>query len=80
MSSSTLYTKENEVLSRLIREMRTAAGLTQAACAEALGKPQSYVSKIEGGTQRIDVLQLRDYCHVCGVSLPMFIKQFESSI
>lgn len=80
MSSSTLYTKENEVLSQLIREMRNAAGLTQAACAEALGKPQSYVSKIEGGSQRIDLLQLREYCCVCDVSLTAFVKKFESAI
>lgn len=80
MSSSTLYTKENEVLSQLIREMRNAAGLTQAACAEALGKPQSYVSKIEGGSQRIDLIQLKEYCTICGVSLTTFVKRFESKV
>ena len=80
MSNNTLYTKENEILTRLMREMRVAAGLTQAACAEALGKPQSYVSKIEGGTQRIDLLQLREYCSVCNVSLTAFVKRFESNI
>lgn len=80
MTSNTLYTRENEVLTLLIREMRTAAGLTQAACAEALGKPQSYVSKIEGGSQRIDLLQLRDYCSVCGTSLMNFVKRFELAL
>lgn len=80
MPSNTLYTKENEILTQLIREMRSGAGLTQVACAEALGKPQSYVSKIEGGSQRIDLLQLRDYCNVCGVSLLTFIRRFESSL
>ncbi|MBT2746590.1 MULTISPECIES: helix-turn-helix transcriptional regulator [unclassified Lysobacter] len=78
MPSSTLYTKENEILTQLMREMRIAAGLTQAACSEALAKPQSYVSKIEGGSQRIDLLQLRQYCLVCGVSLTTFVKRFES--
>lgn len=80
MASNTIYTKENEVLTQLIREMRTGAGLTQAACAEALRKPQSYVSKIEGGSQRIDLLQLREYCGVCGVSLTTFVKRFESAL
>jgi len=80
MPSHTLYTKENEVLTQLIKEMRTAAGLTQAACADALGKPQSYVSKIEGGSQRIDLLQLYDYCRVCGVSLTTFVKRFEATL
>jgi transcriptional regulator with XRE-family HTH domain len=80
MPSNTLYTKENKILIKLIREMRVAAGLTQAACAEALGKPQSYVSKIEGGTQRIDLLQLRDYCLACNVSLTAFVKRLESTL
>ena len=80
MSNNTLYTKENEILTRLMREMRVAAGLTQADCAEALGKPQSYVSKIEGGTQRIDLLQLRDYCSVCKVSLTAFVRRFEAAL
>ncbi|WP_082723948.1 helix-turn-helix domain-containing protein [Lysobacter capsici] len=80
MPSNTLYTKENEILTRLMREMRVAAGLTQAACSEALGKPQSYVSKIEGGSQRIDLLQLRDYCRVCEVSLTTFVRRFESAL
>ena len=80
MTSTTLYTRENEILTRLMREMRLATGLTQAACADSLGKPQSYVSKIEAGNQRIDLLQLREYCLVCGVSLTSFVKKFESEL
>ena len=80
MPTSTLYTKENQVLTQLMREMRVAAGLTQAACSEALGKPQSYVSKIESGNQRIDLIQLREYCSACGVSLTTFVKRFEQKI
>jgi transcriptional regulator with XRE-family HTH domain len=80
MPSSTLYTKENEILTKLMRDMRIAAGLTQATCSEALGKPQSYVSKIESGAQRIDLIQLRDYCAVCGVTLTTFVKKFELAL
>lgn len=80
MPTSTLYKKENELLTTMMREMRIAAGLTQAACAEALGKPQSFVSKVEGGSQRIDLIQLREYCVVCGSSLAAFVKRFESRL
>lgn len=80
MTTSTLYKKENELLTTMMREMRIAAGLTQAACAEALGKPQSFVSKVEGGSQRIDLIQLREYCGVCGTSLTAFVKRFESRL
>lgn len=80
MPTSTLYKKENELLTAMMREMRIAAGLTQAACAEALGKPQSYVSKVEGGSQRIDLIQLREYCGVCEISLTTFVRRFESKL
>ena len=80
MPISTLYKKENELLTKMMREMRIAAGLTQAACAEALGKPQSFVSKVEGGSQRVDLIQLREYCNVCDTSLTAFVKRFESRL
>ncbi|ALN60906.1 hypothetical protein GLA29479_18 [Lysobacter antibioticus] len=38
------------------------------------------MSKIEGGTQRIDLIQLKEYCTACDVSLATFVKRFESKI
>ena len=78
--TKSLYNKENTALARLIREMRVTAGLTQAECAEALGRPQSFVSNVESGDRRLDLLQLREYCAVCGVSLTSFIKRFEAAL
>lgn len=37
---------------------RTEAGLTQVALAERLGKPQSFVSKMERGERRLDIVEL----------------------
>lgn len=36
---------------------RLAAGLTQRGFAEKLGKHQSYVSKVESGARRLDVIE-----------------------
>jgi len=36
---------------------RLAAGLTQRGFAEKLGKHQSYVSKVESGARRLDVVE-----------------------
>lgn len=36
---------------------RQEAGLTQQELADALGKPQSYVSKYERGERRLDVIE-----------------------
>ena len=40
-----------------LAELRQSVGLTQAALAKKLGRPQSYVSKVEAGDRRIDVVE-----------------------
>jgi ribosome-binding protein aMBF1 (putative translation factor) len=40
-----------------VREAREQAGLTQVDAARALGRPQSFVAKIEAGQRRVDVIE-----------------------
>ena len=56
-----LYTKEQAAFVRLLKQVRREAGLRQGDLAERLGKPQSFVSKIESGERRLDVLELRRF-------------------
>ena len=42
-----------------LRQARSDAGLSQAQAAQALGRPQSFVSKIESGERRVDVVELQ---------------------
>lgn len=49
--------KYERMLERL-RQARKRAGMTQVEVAEALGKPQSFVSKTETGERRIDPIEL----------------------
>ncbi|MDI4663452.1 helix-turn-helix domain-containing protein [Xanthobacter autotrophicus] len=44
-------------LRQLVTEARKAAGLSQAAVAEKLGRPQSYIADIERNERRIDVIE-----------------------
>lgn len=41
----------------MLKAERKRAGLTQQQVANALGVPQSYVAKYEGGERRLDVLE-----------------------
>jgi transcriptional regulator with XRE-family HTH domain len=54
-----IYEKEyRKIISRL-REARLNAGFSQQAVADKLGKPQSYIAKIEAGERRVDVAEIK---------------------
>ncbi|MVV48948.1 XRE family transcriptional regulator [Pseudomonas sp. PB120] len=75
--SKTIYRPEHAVLLVLLKKFRKAAGLTQVQCSTALGRPQSFMSDVESGTRRLDIVQLRDLCKVLGIDLKSLIEEFE---
>jgi transcriptional regulator with XRE-family HTH domain len=75
-----IYTREYATLLRLLREAREAAGLTQIDLAAALDKSQSFVSKVERGETRLDVIQLRTVLVALGVTLPTFAARLERAL
>jgi transcriptional regulator with XRE-family HTH domain len=76
----TIHRKEYSVLLQLIRERRQRAGLTQAQCSHALGRAQSFMSDVERGIRRLDLIQLRDLCRVLDTELPAFVRAFERAL
>lgn len=61
---SSINSKEyREVIERLIRA-RKDTGLTQVQVAEQLGKPQSFVSKVESRERRLDITELKQFAKV----------------
>jgi transcriptional regulator with XRE-family HTH domain len=75
-----IYTREYAVLLELLREARERAGLTQAELAKRLQQSQSFVSKVEVGDRRLDLIQLRTMCGVLGTTLPEFIAELEARL
>jgi transcriptional regulator with XRE-family HTH domain len=76
----TIHRQEYRVLLRLIKARRRRAGLTQAECSAALGHAPSFMSDVERGARRLDVLQLRDLCRVLKTDLPAFVRGFERAL
>lgn len=68
---------EHRRLMRLLRDMRTEAGLTQVELAERLGKLQTEISKIERGERRVDFLDLARMLDALGVGLVRFAERWE---
>ena len=54
--------------------------MRQVDLAEALGEPQSFVSRFESGERRLDVLELRAVCRALKLSLDEFIRRFEEEV
>lgn len=75
-----IYTREQERLQAVLRQIRLEAGLRQADVAKRLGQPQSFVSKYESGQRRLDLVELRQVCQAVGVPLEQFVKRFEARL
>ena len=74
------WEQQRVLLRHLLRQQRVECGLTQAQLAARLGKPQSFVSKIESGDRGLDFVEVRDYCQGCGLSFALLVAQFEHAL
>lgn len=76
----TLNRTEYKVFLEQLYRLRLGAGFKQADLAEKLKAPQSFVSKIESGERKIDIVELRDICIALGSNLNDFITEFEKAL
>lgn len=67
MPKSVFSDRYKAFLTGLIGARRDAA-LTQADLAMRLGKPQSFVSKVETGERRLDFVEFVDWAQAVGVN------------
>ena len=54
------------IMTQLLQQLRTDQGLTQRQLATRLGKPQAFVSTVESGARRIDVVEFCALAKVLG--------------
>lgn len=73
MKKST-HTKEYAYFVERLKKARLEAGLTQAQVAKKLGRPQSHISNVEAGQQRVDVVELQRFAKIYGKATNYFLK------
>lgn len=67
---------------RLIESLaaaRRSAGITQVELAEKLGKRQQFVSKVESGERRLDVVELVDIGNALGLDVAALVAEIPPS-
>lgn len=69
-----IHTKEYAVFVEKLKTARLEAGLTQTQAAKKLGRPQSHISNVETGQQRVDVVELKRFAKLYGKDISYFLK------
>ena len=72
-----IYEGAYKALLALLVEARNEAGLTQHQLAEKLGRPQSFVSKVEHGDRRLDVIEFLEFCRLLQCDPYALLKRIE---
>lgn len=67
-----IRTKEYASFVERLRQARLDAGLTQAEVAKKIDRPQSHISNIESGQQRVDVVELKQFAKMYGKDVNYF--------
>ena len=71
----TIYSKDHKYLVEQLKKARRDAGFDQKKVGKILDKSQSYISKIESGQRRIDIVQLKKLAEIYRKDLSFFITQ-----
>lgn len=71
-----IHTKEYAYFVERLRKARQEAGLTQVQVAKKLKRPQSYISNVESGQQRVDVIELQKFAKMYNKDMNYFVKDY----
>lgn len=74
------YEPDYERFCALLREARVKAGQTQADVAMRLLKPQSFVSKVESGERRLDLVEYIRWAKAVGIDPTALISTLAERI
>ena len=65
------------LLLKMLKDARHERGLRQLDVALALGRPQSYVAKVESGERKVDCIDVIDFCNVVKLDPVKLVKRLK---
>lgn len=70
----TIHTKEYARFIERLKKARKEAGLRQIDVAKKLKRPQSYISRVESGEYRLDILEVKRFAVLYKKDVEYFLK------
>lgn len=64
---TSVYSIEYQMAIKALREARVAGHITQEELGKALGRPQSFIAKVENGERRLDIVEFVHLCRLVGI-------------
>jgi transcriptional regulator with XRE-family HTH domain len=75
-----IYSDDYQHFLAELKDVRATAGMSQEQLATALGEHQTFISKVEVGVRRLDVIELRLWLQALGTSLPEFCVELDARL
>lgn len=70
----TIRTKEYAVFIERMKKARLESELRQIDVAKKMKRPQSYISRVESGEYRLDILEVKAFAKLYNKSIEYFVK------
>ena len=70
----TIRTKECALFIERMKKARAESGLLQIEVAKAMKRLQSYISRVESGEYRLDILEVKKFAKLYKKNIDYFLK------
>ncbi len=75
-----LHSRHNEIFLDMLKRTRMRRRLRQRDLAVLLGRHQGFVSKVERGERRLDVIELRDWLTALDIDFVEFLSELHAEL